>query len=248
VAGAQFFHFMCELFIKHVLGVGKKHPGLYGKTTTYYGTVEQQGRLTLHLHLLLWILNSLSRTSHPSGLFVFAKLLTLLSPFSLKLYTHLLSPSFPSAPFTRGITSVISSKPDQAYLCFSGPIPTVFYTVVSPSLRYVFYTEFPGLYSPDTPPSLRFLTSTRNVTSRDTPLCRTLCSHADRPQHLHAPPPRRRSRHYAPGPSERTSLVPRRTLYALPAATLKVYRQLKLCLPQKATYLSTGVNRLREWL
>jgi hypothetical protein len=60
VAGARFFHFMCEMFIKHVLGVGEKHPGLYGETSAYYGAVEQQGRLTLHLHMLLWILNSLS--------------------------------------------------------------------------------------------------------------------------------------------------------------------------------------------
>ena len=60
VAGAQFFHFMVEMFIKHVLGVDQKHPGLYGQTSAYYGTVEQQGRLTLHLHLLLWIMNSLS--------------------------------------------------------------------------------------------------------------------------------------------------------------------------------------------
>lgn len=29
--------------------------GLYGETNAYYGTVEQQGRLTLHLHMLLWI-------------------------------------------------------------------------------------------------------------------------------------------------------------------------------------------------
>jgi hypothetical protein len=60
VAGARFFHYMVELFIKHVLGVGANHPGLYGDTSAYYGTVEQQGRLTLHLHLLLWICNSLS--------------------------------------------------------------------------------------------------------------------------------------------------------------------------------------------
>ncbi|KDR64806.1 hypothetical protein GALMADRAFT_82642, partial [Galerina marginata CBS 339.88] len=60
VAAARFFHFMCETFIKHVLGVGNNSPGLYGKTNAYYGTVEQQGRLTLHLHLLLWIKNSLS--------------------------------------------------------------------------------------------------------------------------------------------------------------------------------------------
>ena len=60
VAGARFFHFMVEMFVKHVLGVGQNHPGLYGKTSAYYATVEQQGRLTLHLHMLLWIMNSLS--------------------------------------------------------------------------------------------------------------------------------------------------------------------------------------------
>ena len=55
VACARFFNFMIEQFIKHVLGVGSDHPGLYGETSAYYGTVEQQGRLTLHIHLLLWI-------------------------------------------------------------------------------------------------------------------------------------------------------------------------------------------------
>lgn len=55
VAGARFFHFMVTAFIEHVLGVGADHPGLYGDTSAYYGTVEQQGRLTLHLHMLLWI-------------------------------------------------------------------------------------------------------------------------------------------------------------------------------------------------
>jgi hypothetical protein len=29
------------MFIKHVLGVDQKHPGLYGQTSAYYGTVEQ---------------------------------------------------------------------------------------------------------------------------------------------------------------------------------------------------------------
>jgi len=51
---------MMENFIKHVLGVGTDHPGLYGKTSAYYGTVEQQGRLMLHMHLLLWIEGSLT--------------------------------------------------------------------------------------------------------------------------------------------------------------------------------------------
>ena len=60
VAAARFFHFMVQLFIKHGLGFHSNHPGLFGETEAYYGTVEQQGRLTLHLHLLLWIKSSLS--------------------------------------------------------------------------------------------------------------------------------------------------------------------------------------------
>ena len=53
VAGARFFHFLIETFIRDVLEINAKHRGLYGDTEAYYGTVEQQGRLTLHLHLLL---------------------------------------------------------------------------------------------------------------------------------------------------------------------------------------------------
>ena len=60
VAGARFFHLMVQMFIKHVLGMYQNHPGLYGDTSAYYGTVEQQGRLTLHLHLLLWISGALT--------------------------------------------------------------------------------------------------------------------------------------------------------------------------------------------
>lgn len=60
VAGARFFKMMVELFLKHVLGVKADHPGLYENTQGYYGTVEQQGRLTLHLHLLLWIQHALT--------------------------------------------------------------------------------------------------------------------------------------------------------------------------------------------
>ena len=55
VTGARFFHFMIQMFIKHILGINSGHKGLYGKTSAYYGTVEQQGRLSLHLHMLLWI-------------------------------------------------------------------------------------------------------------------------------------------------------------------------------------------------
>ncbi|KAF5331203.1 hypothetical protein D9611_013117 [Ephemerocybe angulata] len=57
VAGARFFKYLVDLFIKHVLrwkqGDGK--PGIYGNTAAYFGTVEQQGRMTLHLHMLVWV-------------------------------------------------------------------------------------------------------------------------------------------------------------------------------------------------
>ncbi|KAI5885440.1 uncharacterized protein SCHCODRAFT_01050459, partial [Schizophyllum commune H4-8] len=46
---------MVKAFITHVFGVGSAHRGLYGPTSAYYAAVEQQGRLTLHLHSLLWI-------------------------------------------------------------------------------------------------------------------------------------------------------------------------------------------------
>ncbi len=60
VAAARVFNVIVEAFIKHVLGVDSGHDRLYGKTSGYYGTVEQQGRLTLHLTLLLWIKSCLS--------------------------------------------------------------------------------------------------------------------------------------------------------------------------------------------
>jgi hypothetical protein len=60
VAAARFFHYMVQVFIHDVLGWESEKPGLYGHTDAFYGTVEQQGRLTLHLHMLTWIKNSAS--------------------------------------------------------------------------------------------------------------------------------------------------------------------------------------------
>jgi hypothetical protein len=51
---------MVELFISEILGVGAKHKGIYGDVSAYYGTVEQQGRLTLHLHMLIWLMGNLT--------------------------------------------------------------------------------------------------------------------------------------------------------------------------------------------
>ena len=63
VAGARFFDFMVCTFLEDVLGVrpgADKREGFYGHTSGYYGTVEQQGRLTLHLHMLLWIVGNMN--------------------------------------------------------------------------------------------------------------------------------------------------------------------------------------------
>ena len=61
VAGARFFDFMVCTFLEDVLGVrADKREGFYGHTSGYYGTVEQQGHLTLHLHMLLWIVGNMN--------------------------------------------------------------------------------------------------------------------------------------------------------------------------------------------
>ena len=60
VAGARFFDFMVQVFITDILGVGTKQGGIYGDVPAYYGTVEQQGQLTLHLHILIWLRGNLT--------------------------------------------------------------------------------------------------------------------------------------------------------------------------------------------
>jgi hypothetical protein len=60
VAGACFFDFLVKLFISDILGFDSQHSGLYGNANAYYGTVEQQGRLTLHLHMLIWLKGNLT--------------------------------------------------------------------------------------------------------------------------------------------------------------------------------------------
>lgn len=62
VACARFFHHMVELFLTVILRVGDSasRAGLFGKTDAYYGTVEAQGRLALHLHMVVWIAGNIS--------------------------------------------------------------------------------------------------------------------------------------------------------------------------------------------
>lgn len=60
VACTRFFYFLVRAFLKHVLGMNNNQIGLFGKTEGYYGTVEEQGRNALHLHLLLWLISALT--------------------------------------------------------------------------------------------------------------------------------------------------------------------------------------------
>src|SRR5690606_9542997 len=60
VACARFFDRIVQLVIKHLLAWESDKGGLWGEVAAYYGTVEQQGRMTLHWHVILWILNVMS--------------------------------------------------------------------------------------------------------------------------------------------------------------------------------------------
>lgn len=60
-ASAKFFHFIINMVLEVVLGVKKtrlgliRRPGAFGTIQSYIGTVEAQGRGTLHTHMLLWL-------------------------------------------------------------------------------------------------------------------------------------------------------------------------------------------------
>lgn len=60
-AAAKFFHFMISTILETLFQVEvtaaqvKSKMGVFGCVTAYFGTVESQGRGTLHLHLLVWL-------------------------------------------------------------------------------------------------------------------------------------------------------------------------------------------------
>ena len=60
-ASAKFFHFLIHTILEKLFGVKvtnyqvKSDMGILGRISAYFGTVESQGRGTLHLHLLVWL-------------------------------------------------------------------------------------------------------------------------------------------------------------------------------------------------
>ncbi|HLO39007.1 MAG TPA: DUF6570 domain-containing protein [Lacibacter sp.] len=56
VSAAQFFHTTVSCFLDILLGYqAETKVGVLGKISAYYGTVETQGRGTLHFHCLVWL-------------------------------------------------------------------------------------------------------------------------------------------------------------------------------------------------
>ncbi|KAJ7459306.1 hypothetical protein FB451DRAFT_1046335 [Mycena latifolia] len=51
---------MVQAFISDVFGWESEDRGVFGHTNAFYAIVEQQGRLSLHAHAVIWITNSLS--------------------------------------------------------------------------------------------------------------------------------------------------------------------------------------------
>lgn len=58
-AAARFFHSLMRAFIDVVLDMENTNGGLFGRVSGYYGTIEAQGRGSLHCHMMIWIGGSL---------------------------------------------------------------------------------------------------------------------------------------------------------------------------------------------
>ena len=62
-AAAKFFHFTIKLILETLMGITMddkktrihREDGILGRVSAYIGTVEAQGRGTLHLHMVLWL-------------------------------------------------------------------------------------------------------------------------------------------------------------------------------------------------
>ena len=67
-AAAKFFHFTITALLEEVFGIigykgqtqVKRTDGVFGKVASYIGTVEAQGRGTLHLHIVVWLCGALT--------------------------------------------------------------------------------------------------------------------------------------------------------------------------------------------
>ena len=63
-AATKFFHFIIQTTLETLFGVSvtsyqvHSSEGIFGRVSAYFGVTESQARATLHLHILLWLLNA----------------------------------------------------------------------------------------------------------------------------------------------------------------------------------------------
>jgi hypothetical protein len=122
VAAAKFFNTLVETWLHTILGVTEKSRmneiGVLGRVSGYYGTVETQGRGSLHLHILVWIHGAkntddlVERLQDESGFDI-----------DLRNYlSNIISEQFPgdgSVP-----SNIIKEKPDT-HICCDRPVDPV---------------------------------------------------------------------------------------------------------------------------
>jgi hypothetical protein len=65
---AKFFHFVIAVLLEELFSIKayssnshvKRQDGIFGSIASYIGTVEAQGRGTLHLHIVVWLVGALT--------------------------------------------------------------------------------------------------------------------------------------------------------------------------------------------
>ena len=121
VACARFFNTMIESVLCNVLGINKSGVndiGVLGRVSGHFGTVETQGRGTLHFHLLLWIEGSLS----PDVLATRLSDDSLFKDLFLEYVSNTMSCDIPDIPL-RPDESVVSAGNTEHICCQKPPDP-----------------------------------------------------------------------------------------------------------------------------
>jgi hypothetical protein len=63
-SAANFFHFLIKMILRTLFGIKvagchiERKKGIFGLVNAYFGVVESQGRGTLHLYLLMWLVDA----------------------------------------------------------------------------------------------------------------------------------------------------------------------------------------------
>ena len=56
VASAKYYNLVIENLLNKLLAYNHPEGGVLGHVSGYYGTTEEQGRSSLHLHMMVWMM------------------------------------------------------------------------------------------------------------------------------------------------------------------------------------------------